>query len=222
MFRAISILASIIAAVAAFIPQTSAIAADGAISAPAASIREPIGSARETAIFAGGCFWGVEGVLSHVKGVISTTAGYDGGTSATAHYPIVSTGTTGHAESVRVVFDPRTINYADLLQIYFSVITDPTQRNRQGPDEGTQYRSALFPQSSGQERVAKAYIAQLSTAHVYSAQIVTRIESGNGFFPAESYHQDFMTKNPTYAYIVIYDRPKVMALKRLFPSRWKS
>ncbi|USI73492.1 peptide-methionine (S)-S-oxide reductase MsrA [Sphingomonas morindae] len=193
-----------------------------AVQAPRAKIVEPARGARETAIFAGGCFWGVQGVFSHVKGVISTTSGYTGGRAATAHYEDVSTGTTGHAESVKVVFDPRQVNYADLLRIYFSVVADPTLVNRQGPDHGTQYRTALFPTSPSQAQVARAYIDQLTDAHVYGRPIATRLETQRGFYPAETYHQDFMARNPTYPYIVINDRPKVDALKHLFPQAWKA
>jgi len=196
-------------------------AAEQAIKAPAPIMAAPVAGHRETAVFAGGCFWGVEGVFSHVKGVFSATSGYTGGSAATADYETVSSGTTGHAESVRVVFDPAKVNYADLLRIYFSVVADPTLVNRQGPDSGTQYRSALFPQSAAQAKVARAYIAQLSAAHVFARPIATRIEPNRGFFPAEGYHQDFMARNPTYPYIVVNDRPKVEALKRLFPGNWK-
>ena len=224
MSRAFAFLvaAAAFAAGLAFIDQTPSIAAERAVNAPAPSIREPVSGKRETAIFAGGCFWGVQGVFPHVRGVLSTAAGYDGGAAATAHYAIVSTGTSGHAESVKVVFDPSVVNYADLLRIYFSVIADPTELNRQGPDEGAQYRSALFPQSPAQANVAKAYIAELSKADVYPRPIVTRIEAGNGFFPAEDYHQSFMSKNPAYPYIVIDDRPKVAALTEMFPRLWRS
>ncbi|OQW70937.1 MAG: peptide-methionine (S)-S-oxide reductase [Proteobacteria bacterium ST_bin13] len=196
--------------------------AEGPVPAPAAKVRESVTGARESAIFAGGCFWGVEGVFSHVKGVISATSGYTGGTAATAQYETVSTGTTGHAESVKVVFDPRQVNYADLLRIYFSVVADPTEVNRQGPDEGTQYRTALFPLSPTQAATARAYVAQLSTAHVYTRPIATKLEKQQEFFRAEAYHQDFMARNPNYPYIVYNDRPKVEALKRMFPLVWKS
>ncbi|WP_454886021.1 peptide-methionine (S)-S-oxide reductase MsrA [Sphingomonas oryzagri] len=198
------------------------LAAETAVNAPRAALVEPVAGHRETAIFAGGCFWGVQGVFSHVKGVVSATSGYAGGKGATAQYEEVSTGTTGHAESVKVVFDPAQVNYADLLRIYFSVVADPTRLNAQGPDHGPQYRSALFPQSPAQAKVAQAYIAQLGAAHVYGRPIVTRIETAQGFFPGESYHQDFMAKNPNYPYIVVNDRPKVEALKRLFPMSWKA
>lgn len=197
-------------------------AAEQVVRAPAAATVEPVVGHRETATFAGGCFWGVEGVFSHVKGVISATSGYAGGGASTADYESVSTGATGHAEAVRVVFDPGKVNYADLLRIYFSVVADPTLLNRQGPDRGTQYRSALFPASPAQDKVARAYIAQLSAAHVYGRPIVTRIEGNRRFFPAEAHHQDFMARNPTYPYIVVNDRPKVEALKRLFPANWKA
>jgi peptide-methionine (S)-S-oxide reductase len=210
------------AAIIFLVGQSPLLAAEPAVNPPAALLRERTSAAQETAVFAGGCFWGVQGVFSHVKGVLATTAGYDGGAEATARYPIVSTGATGHAESVKVVFDPRKVNYADLLRIYFSVVADPTQLNRQGPDVGTQYRSALFPQSAAQASIAKAYIAQLARAGVYPRPIVTRIESGHGFFAAESYHQQFMAKNPDYPYIVINDLPKVEALKEMFAQRWKA
>lgn len=222
MSRVAPIFAAFIAVCSALVGQASPVAAEGLFTTPAPSIRERNMAGRETAIFAGGCFWGVQGVFSHVRGVVSTTAGYDGGSAATAQYAIVSTGATGHAESVKVVFDPREVNYVDLLRIYFSVITDPTQLNRQGPDEGKQYRSVLFPQTPAQASVARAYIAQLSKMHVFRRPIVTRIEQGYGFFPAEDYHQQFMAKNPDYPYIAFNDRPKVAALQKLFPSLWKS
>jgi peptide-methionine (S)-S-oxide reductase len=198
------------------------LAAEAVVKAPAPTLVEPVSGHRETAIFAGGCFWGVQGVFAHVKGVISATSGYAGGKASTAEYETVSTGTTGHAESVKVVFDPARVNYADLLRVYFSVIADPTQVDRQGPDEGPQYRSALFPQSPAQAQVARAYIDQLSAAHVYVKPIATRLETASGFYPAESYHQDFMARNPSYPYIVINDRPKVEALKRIFPMSYKA
>lgn len=197
-------------------------AAEQAIKAPAPAVLAPVSGHRETAIFAGGCFWGVEGVFSHVKGVVTATSGYTGGRAGRADYEAVSTGTTGHAEAVKVVFDPARVNYADLLRIYFSVVADPTLLNRQGPDRGTQYRTALFPLSADQDKVARAYIAQLSYAHIYSRPIVTRIEASRTFYPAEAYHQDFMARNPAYPYIVVNDRPKVEALKRMFPAHWKA
>ena len=173
-------------------------------------------------MFAGGCFWGVQGVFAHVKGVESTQAGYTGGTVRDPDYETVSSGGTGHAESVKVVYDPRQVSYGALLRIYFSVVADPTMLNAQGPDEGTQYRSALFPQTAQQAQVARAYLAQLRAAHLWSRPIVTTIESAKPFYPAEGYHQDFMRRNPSYPYIVINDRPKVDALHKLFPASWKA
>jgi len=175
----------------------------------------------ETAVFAGGCFWGVQGVFQHVKGVQKAVSGYAGGAANTAEYERVSEGDTGHAESVQVTFDPTQVSYGSLLQIYFSVAHNPTELNRQGPDSGTQYRSALFPVNADQQRVAQAYIAQLDAAHAYSKPIVTRLESYNGFYPAEDYHQDFLTEHPTYPYIVINDLPKVAQLKQLFAERYQ-
>lgn len=176
----------------------------------------------ETAVFAGGCFWGVQGVFQHVKGVTNAVSGYTGGAQQDAHYERVGTGTTGHAESVQVTFDPKTISYGKLLQIYFSVAHNPTELNYQGPDSGTQYRSTVFPMTDEQANVAKAYIAQLNTAHVFPAPVVTTVESGRTFYPAEAYHQNFLTLNPTYPYIVINDLPKVENLKRLFPDNFKA
>jgi peptide-methionine (S)-S-oxide reductase len=222
MTRVTPFAALLVAGAALFAFKSPSAASDLAVRAPAAGLAEPIVGNRETAIFAGGCFWGVQGVFNHVKGVITTTAGYTGGKASTAEYEIVSTGTTGHAESVKVVFDPHQVNYADLLRIYFSVISDPTELNRQGPDEGTQYRSALFPQSAAQAKVARAYITQLTAAHTYSAPIVTRLETSQAFFAAEGYHQNFLAHNPDYPYIVINDRPKVEALHRIFPQSWKA
>jgi peptide-methionine (S)-S-oxide reductase len=176
---------------------------------------------REVAIFAGGCFWGVEGVFEHVRGVSSAVSGYAGGKSARATYDAVSAGSTGHAEAVRVTYDPRVVRYSDLLRVYFSVVADPTTLNYQGPDHGTQYRTALFPTSAAQERQARAYIAQLTRQRVFDRPIVTRIESLRGFTPAEAYHQDYMRKNPNARYIVANDRPKVEALRRLFPKSYR-
>ncbi len=210
-----------LASAALFIALAPSSAAETVVLAPAPVMAEHGAGHRETAVFAGGCFWGVQGVFSHVRGVISATSGYAGGNAATADYETVSTGTTGHAESVEVVFDPAKVDYADLLRIYFSVVADPTLVNRQGPDVGSQYRSALFPMSSEQDKVARAYVAQLTAAHVYGRPIATRIEGNRRFYPAEAYHQDFYARNPSYPYIVINDRPKVQALKRLFPAVWR-
>jgi peptide-methionine (S)-S-oxide reductase len=175
----------------------------------------------ETAVFAGGCFWGVQGVFQHVQGVTQAVSGYAGGKAETAHYRQVGTGTTGHAEAVQISFDPRRVSYARLLQIHFSVVHDPTQLNRQGPDTGPEYRSAIFPLDAGQQRIAEAYVAQLERAKVFPAKVVTTIEPGRPFYPAEDYHQDFLLRNPTHGYIVANDVPKVQALKRLFPEAWR-
>src|SRR5229473_1387847 len=176
----------------------------------------------ETAVLAGGCFWGVQGVFQHVSGVTSAVSGYAGGEKNTAHYEMVGSGRTGHAESVRITFDPRKISYGRVLQIYFSVAHDPTQLNRQGPDVGTQYRSAIFPANAEQARVAKAYIAQLNQARVYDAAIVTKIEPGREFYAAEDYHQDYMTLHPTQPYIVYNDLPKIDDLKKMFPDLYRA
>jgi peptide-methionine (S)-S-oxide reductase len=190
---------------------------------PPPTVDEPAGEATsEVAVLAGGCFWGVQGVYQHVKGVAGAVSGYAGGEKSTAEYERVSTGTTGHAESVQVTFDPRRITYGRILQIYFSVAHDPTELNRQGPDVGTQYRSAIFPSMEAQASVARAYIAQLNEAHAFNRAIVTRIESGRTFYPAEAYHQDFLTLNPTYPYIVYNDLPKIENLKRLFPDLYQA
>ena len=196
-------------------------AAEPATRIPAPQVDEPASSATtETAVFAGGCFWGVQGVFQHVKGVIRATSGYAGGTADTATYEQVGTGGTGHAESVQVAYDPQRISYGRLLQIYFSVAHDPTQVNRQGPDSGTQYRSAVFPRDPMQQKIAATYIAQLDQAGVFGAPIATRIEIGRSFYPAEAYHQDFLALNPTYGYIVVNDLPKIEHLKDLFPQSY--
>jgi peptide-methionine (S)-S-oxide reductase len=176
----------------------------------------------EVAVLAGGCFWGVQGVFQHVAGVTQAVAGYAGGSQATADYETVSTGTTGHAESVQITFDPRQISYGHLLQIYFSVAHDPTALNRQGPDVGTQYRSAIFPTTTDQAGVAKAYIDQLKQAEVFNAPIVTRIEPDRTFYRAEAYHQDYLTRNTGSPYIVINDLPKIENLKRLQPDFYRA
>jgi peptide-methionine (S)-S-oxide reductase len=190
---------------------------------PPPSVDEPAGrTASEAALVAGGCFWGVQGVFQHVDGVVSAVSGYAGGAASTAHYDMTSRGDTGHAESVKIVFDPRKISYGTILQIFFSVAHDPTELNRQGPDEGTQYRSAVFPLNAEQAQVAKDYIAELDKAHAFGAPIVTAVEADKTFYPAEAYHQDFLAKNPTYPYIVFNDLPKIEALKRLFPKRYRA
>lgn len=175
----------------------------------------------ETAVLAGGCFWGVQGVFQHVKGVTEAESGYSGGTEATADYETVGTGDTGHAESVRITYDPEQVSFGRLLQIYFSVVTDPTQLNRQGPDVGTQYRSTVFAQSADQQRIAQAYIGQLSQARVFPEPIVTTVEPNTGFFPAEGYHQNYLNNHPSYPYIAMNDMPKVNDLQRLFPQSYR-
>ena len=179
-------------------------------------------AAIEVTVLAGGCFWGVQGVFQHVQAVTNAVSGYTGGDKSTAQYETVSMGTTGHAESVQITYDPRRITYGRILQIYFSVAHDPTEFNRQGPDVGTQYRSTIFPMNADQSRIAKAYIAQLNQAHVFDAAIVTTIEPDRTFYPAEDYHQDFLTRNPTYPYIVFNDLPKIENLKRLFPDLYRT
>jgi peptide-methionine (S)-S-oxide reductase len=194
------------------------------IPAPVVDEQAPAGAPEatsEVAVLAGGCFWGVQGVFQHVNGVINAVSGYAGGEQKTAHYQMVGSGTTGHAESVRITFDPGKISYGRILQIYFSVAHDPTQLNRQGPDVGPQYRSAVFPINPEQARIAKAYIAQLNQVRVYDAAIVTKIEPGREFYPAEDYHQDYMTLHPTQPYIVYNDLPKIEDLKRLFPATYR-
>jgi peptide-methionine (S)-S-oxide reductase len=198
--------------------------AEEARAIPAPAVDEPAASnaGTEVAILAGGCFWGVQGVFQHVDGVIDAVSGYAGGARDTALYQLVSTGSTGHAESVRVAFDRQRISYGHILQIYFSVAHDPTERDRQGPDTGTQYRSAIFPADAQQAEVAKAYIAQLDAAHVFPAPIVTRIELGHAFYPAERYHQNYLTLHPNQPYIAINDLPKIERLKRLFPQLYRA
>ncbi len=176
----------------------------------------------EVAVLAGGCFWGVQGVFQHVKGVRNAVSGYAGGAQATATYDQIGTGRTGHAEAVQVHFDPRQISYAQILQIYFSVVHDPTQLNRQGPDFGTQYRSTVFPQDETQARVARDYIAQLNQAGVFKDRIATTIEPGRPFYAAEPYHQDYLVRNPLQPYIVIHDMPKLEDLKRVFPALYRA
>lgn len=196
--------------------------AERVVAAPAARLTEPARGPSETAIFAGGCFWGVQAVFAHVEGVTSTIAGYAGGSAATARYDVVASGATRHAEAVQVTFDPRRVNYADLLRVYFSVVADPTRLNAQGPDHGPQYRSALFPQNAAQAAVARAYIAQLGAARLWDRPIVTRLERLPAFYPAEAYHQQFLAKHPDHPYIVVNDQPKVAALRRLYPRLWRA
>ena len=194
--------------------------AESARRLPPAAVDETTGASREVTVLAGGCFWGVQGVFQHVGGVISAVSGYAGGSRDTAQYETTSSGTTGHAESVQITFDPHRITYGRILQIYFSVVHDPTELNRQGPDVGTQYRSAIFPQNPEQSRIAAAYIAQLNTAKFFPTPIVTTIEPGKEFYRAEAYHQDYLTLHPHQPYIAINDLPKIHALKELFPDSY--
>lgn len=189
---------------------------------PAAAVDEvPAKATPETAVFAGGCFWGIQGVFEHVKGVTRAVSGYAGGQVANPDYEQVSSGVTGHAESVRVTFDPARVSYGTLLRIFFSVALDPTQVDRQGPDSGTQYRSILFVDGPEQERVARAYLTQLEAAHAFSRPIATRIEPSGPFWPAEAYHQDYLEHHPDAPYIAFNDLPKVRALQTLFPMNWR-
>lgn len=198
-----------------------AIASEEATSAPAAQVRADEAPGLKKAVFAGGCFWGVEGVFSHVDGVTSAVSGYHGGAQADADYRSVSAGATDHAEAVRVTYDPAVVRYDQLLRIFFSVVADPTLRNRQGPDVGSQYRAALVPLGDEQRKVAAAYLAQMKKSGVWDGPIVTRIERYSGFYPAEASHQDFMAKNPGHAYIRRWDAPKVRSLARLYPEHYR-
>lgn len=202
----------------------AAVAAEEArvIPPPAVSETPAQGDGLKTAVLAGGCFWGVQGVFQHVNGVSNAVSGYAGGERSTAAYDKVGSGRTGHAEAVQITYDPRKISYAQLLQIYFSVGHDPTQLNRQGPDVGSQYRSAIFPVDAEQAKVARAYIGQLNRARAFDAAIVTKIEPERAFYPAEPEHQDFMTRHPAHPYIVVNDAPKVANLKRIFPDAFRA
>jgi len=199
---------------------SAAAARDEGLKLPAPTVDAAKAPGEATAVFAGGCFWGVEGVFQHVKGVKSVRAGYTGGDAAHANYDDVSDGDTGHAESVRVVYDPAQVTYGQLLQVFFSVAMDPTTLNRQGPDRGTQYRSAVFYATPEQEKLAKAYVAQLGAAHAFTDPIVTQVVPLKGFWQAEDEHQDYMHLNPDAMYIAINDRPKVLALARIYPDMY--
>ena len=199
-----------------------ALSAEEAVRIPMPAVDEqPTTQHTATAVFGGGCFWGVQGVFQHVRGVTRVTSGYAGGAAKTAQYEMVGTGSTGHAESVEIRYDPTQITYGKLLQIFFSVAHNPTQLNFQGPDRGTQYRSALFVESPEQRKVAESYISQLNQAKVFPHLIVTKVSEFNGFYPAERYHQDFLTLNPTYPYIVYNDLPKIENLKQVFPAAYR-
>ncbi|RZL55258.1 MAG: peptide-methionine (S)-S-oxide reductase [Sphingomonas sp.] len=216
----LKILLPIAGAAAAVLASTGFAEAERAVPIPVAKADVPAATGTQTAVFAGGCFWGMEAVFEHVKGVRAVTAGYAGGAARTATYDQVSTERTGHAEAVKVAYDPRVVSYATLLRVYFSIAHDPTQLNRQGPDSGPSYRSAIFPQDARQAAVARAYIAQLGAAKSFPSPIVTKVEQG-GFYPAEAYHQNFYDRNPGHPYIVHWDKPKVAAFKTGFPTLYR-
>jgi peptide-methionine (S)-S-oxide reductase len=196
------------------------LAAEEAVIIPPPAVDVQAGSGIQTAVVAGGCFWGVQGVFQHTAGVVNAVSGYAGGSKMTADYNMVSSGTTGHAESVEIKYDPKKISYGRILQIFFSVAHDPTQLNRQGPDTGTQYRSAIFTTNDDQKQVAETYIAQLNAAKVYKKPIVTKVGPLEGFFPAEAYHQDYLTLHPNQPYIAYNDIPKVENLKKIFAENY--
>jgi len=214
--------AAALAAAVAFFAAGPSHAAERAYAIAPPAIDEPATTARsETAVFAGGCFWGVQGVFQHVKGVTQALSGYAGGKADTARYEQVGMGGTGHAESVQVTYDPSQVTYGQLLQIYFSVAHDPTQLNRQGPDTGTQYRSTVFAANGEQRRIAQAYIAQLDKSGAYPKPLATTVEDLKGFYPAESYHQDYLARHPDSLYIVFNDLPKIENLSRMFGERYR-
>ena len=217
-FRPLSLLAATAALTLAFAAPSGA--AEQAIAIPAPAVDATPASGLQTAVLAGGCFWGVQGVFQHTAGVINAVSGYAGGTKATADYRTVSSGTTGHAESVEIKYDPKKITYGKILQIFFSVVHDPTQLDRQGPDTGAQYRSAIFTTSDEQRKVADAYIAQLNAAKVFRKPIVTKVGALEAFYPAEAYHQDYLTLHPTQPYIAYNDIPKVENLKMMFADNY--
>ena len=210
-------------AVAAWTFMGGSAAAEKAVPLPAPTVDLPASAqaVQDTAVFAGGCFWGVQGVFQHTQGVLNAVSGYAGGQKDTASYDMIGSGRTGHAESVQVSFDPKKISYGKLLQIYFSVVHDPTQLNRQGPDRGTQYRSALFYTNASQKQVAERYIAQLDAAHLFPGKIVTQLTPLNAFYPAEAYHQDYATLHPESPYIATFDLPKIANLKSLMPELYR-
>jgi peptide-methionine (S)-S-oxide reductase len=220
-FSRLSLCAAALSALAitAFVAAPSR-AAEDAVVIPPPAMDAQASDGIQTAVIAGGCFWGVQGVFQHTAGVVNAVSGYAGGSKATADYNVVSTGTTGHAESVQIKYDPKKISYGKILQIFFSVAHDPTQLNRQGPDSGTQYRSAIFTTSDEQKKVAEAYIAQLNAAKVYKKPIVTKVGPLEGFFPAEAYHQDYLTLHPSQPYIAYNDLPKIENLKKIFAENY--
>ena len=218
-FSRLSLYAALGVVITAFTAAPSFSAEDAIVIPPPTIDAQPTGGA-QTAVLAGGCFWGVQGVFQHTAGVLNAVSGYSGGSKTTADYQMVSTGTTGHAESVQITYDPKKISYGKILQIFFSVVHDPTQLNRQGPDTGTQYRSAIFTANDEQKKVAEAYIAQLNAAKVYRKPIVTKVGPLQAFYAAEDYHQDYLTLHPTQPYIVFNDIPKVENLKKIFAENY--
>jgi peptide-methionine (S)-S-oxide reductase len=202
--------------------RSSEVSAEPAVRVPPPAVDVAAQPGTATAVFAGGCFWGVQGVFQHVKGVTRAVSGYAGGTRQTATYEEVSSGATGHAEAVKISYDPSQVSYGTLMQIFFSVVADPTTLNYQGPDHGTQYRTAIFPTTPEQKIAAERYIAQLGASGVWKKPIVTKVEAFRGFYPAEAYHQDFLVRKPDYPYIRFHDLPKVAALKAMFPARYSS
>jgi peptide-methionine (S)-S-oxide reductase len=218
--RIVSVLTAIVLGV--FLLRSPLFGAEAPVIIPPPAIDNPKAAGPDqTAVLAGGCFWGIQGVYQHVRGVKNVLAGYAGGEKSTAQYEVVSSGRTGHAESVKITFDPAVISYGQLLQIAFSVAHDPTQLNQQYPDVGTQYRSSIFFADEDQKRIAEAYISQLDQAHVFARPIVTRVDPLKGFYAAENYHQDYLIHNPTQPYIAMYDVPKIENLRRTFPELYR-
>jgi peptide-methionine (S)-S-oxide reductase len=215
-------LACIALACCAFLTFVVADASENPVPVPPPRLDGPSAGTQQSAVLAGGCFWGTQAVFEHLRGVTRVVSGYSGGDGATADYEAVSTGRTGHAESVQITFDPREVSYGQILQVFFSVAHDPTQLNRQGPDTGSQYRSVIFYADEPQKRVAEAYIAQLNEAGSFPKAVVTRVDPFRGFYPAERYHQDFLIKNPTHPYIVVNDLPKVRNFQRMWPALYRS
>ncbi len=211
------VLAALVAG--AVVAQCAPAQAESIVKLPAAAVDPAVSDKRATAVLAGGCFWGIEGVFQSVKGVVSVESGYHGGSAATAKYDLTHDGKSGHAEAVRIVYDPTQVSYGTLLRILFSVGADPTLKNRQGPDSGTQYRAAIVPMDANQRKVATAYLAQIGKGKYFTKPIVVPIETYKTFYRAEDYHQNFMKRNPSHGYIVRWDAPKVAALKRLFPAQ---
>ena len=216
--RSLSLRAATALMAGTIVAQCAPAQAESVVNLPAPLVDPAVNAKRATAVLAGGCFWGVEGVFSNVKGVISVESGYHGGSAATARYELTHDGTSGHAEAVRIVYDPSQVSYGTLLRVLFSVIADPTLRNRQGPDTGPQYRAAIVPLDAGQRQVATAYLSQIGGGKYFAKPIVVPVEAYKRFYPAEANHQDFMRRNPSNGYIVRWDAPKLAALKRLYPN----